>query len=179
MTSPASSASSPRAPTTTPPSTSRVTSWRGCERSAARGGRQQSPRSRRGTAAPLRQRAAHDVRDTTGHHMKPLWSYGFRPFFLLAAAFAATSVIVWVLVLRGAVALPPGLPPFAWHGHEMLFGSTSAVLAGFLLTAVRNWTGGQPTLEGRGLIVLVVIWLAGRVLALLPIAVPAAVHALV
>lgn len=111
--------------------------------------------------------------------MKPLWSYGFRPFFLLAAAFAATSVIVWVLVLRGAVALPPGLPPFSWHAHEMLFGFTSAVLAGFLLTAVRNWTGGQPTLEGRGLIVLVVIWLAGRVLALLPIAVPAAVHALV
>lgn len=108
--------------------------------------------------------------------MKPLWSYGFRPFFLLASAFAALSVVVWVLVLRGLVSVSPALPPFSWHAHEMTFGFTSAVIAGFLLTAVRNWTGGERTLEGRGLFALVCIWLAGRVLALVPAALPPVVH---
>lgn len=108
--------------------------------------------------------------------MKPLWSYGFRPFFLLASAFAALSILVWVLVLRGLVSISPALAPFSWHAHEMLFGFTSAVLAGFLLTAVRNWTGGQPTLEGRGLMALVVVWLAGRALALVPALVPPVLH---
>ncbi len=108
--------------------------------------------------------------------MRPLWSYGFRPFFLLASLAGAVLVIVWVFVLRGQLPAPTSLPLFSWHAHEMLFGFTAAVLAGFLLTAVRNWTGGQPTLEGRGLMALVVVWLLARVLALWPGQVPAALH---
>lgn len=111
--------------------------------------------------------------------MKALWSYGFRPFFLLASLFAAVSAVVWLLTLRGVLAASPSLPLFSWHAHEMLFGFTAAVLAGFLLTAVRNWTGGQPTLEGRGLMVLVAVWLSARVLALWPVAVPPLLHILV
>lgn len=108
--------------------------------------------------------------------MRPLWSYGFRPFFLLASLFAAVSVVVWVLILRGVLPASASLPLFSWHAHEMLFGFTAAVLAGFLLTAVRSWTGGQPTLEGPGLIALVMVWVTSRIFALWPAAVPPALH---
>ena len=91
-----------------------------------------------------------------------LFELGFRPFFLLAGLAAVLLVGVWLwLYLGGATA--PGLYYGAqlWHGHEMLFGFTLAVVAGFLLTAVRNWTQ-QPTPRGRALLGLVALWLAGR-----------------
>ena len=102
-----------------------------------------------------------------------LWSLGFRPFYLLAGVFSAISVLLWVAQFSG---LLPGayLRGPLWHGHEMLFGFTLAVIAGFLLTAVRNWTG-LPTPDGSPLMALAALWVAGRVLVLTPFAVAAAV----
>jgi len=86
---------------------------------------------------------------------------GFRPFFLLAAVFAAAMVPLWLLIIGGTVAPRPYLDPVSWHAHEMLFGFVAAVLAGFLLTAVGNWTK-RETAVGAPLAVLALLWLAGR-----------------
>ncbi|MBK7743793.1 MAG: NnrS family protein [Betaproteobacteria bacterium] len=102
-----------------------------------------------------------------------LWNLGFRPFYLLASGFAALSILLWVGQYAGYLPAVHVRDP-AWHGHEMLFGYTMAVVAGFLLTAVRNWTG-KPTPAGASLIALAVLWVAGRVLILTPYAVAAAV----
>jgi uncharacterized protein involved in response to NO len=101
-----------------------------------------------------------------------LWNLGFRPFYLLASAFAAISIVLWVLQYAGflPIAYPRGA---AWHGHELIFGYTLAVIAGFLLTAVRNWSG-RPTPTGGLLIALCALWLAGRLLVLSPYGVAAA-----
>lgn len=101
-----------------------------------------------------------------------LWNLGFRPFYLLASSFAALSVLLWVCQYAGY--LPRAyLQDPTWHGHEMLYGYTMAVVAGFLLTAVRNWTG-KPTPSGGWLIALAALWVAGRVLVLTPFPVVAA-----
>jgi len=95
-----------------------------------------------------------------------LWSIGFRPFYLLASAFSALSVLLWATQFSGV--LPSAyLQGPLWHAHEMLFGFTLAVIAGFLLTAVRNWTG-QSTPSGMPLMALAALWVAGRVLVLAP-----------
>ena len=91
----------------------------------------------------------------------PLLAYGFRPFFLLAAIFAALAVPLWLAAYMGALTLPSPLPTSLWHGHEMLFGYGAAVIAGFLLTAAPSWSG-RPPVSGIGLAVLALIWLAGR-----------------
>jgi len=96
----------------------------------------------------------------------PLLRLGFRPFYLLASIFAASSVAVWTARYAGWLAVPYGAGPL-WHAHEMLFGFTMAVVAGFLFTAVRNWTG-LPTPVGARLALIAVLWLAGRVLVLTP-----------
>ena len=97
-----------------------------------------------------------------------LWELGFRPFFLLASLFGAASVGLWTAQLSGW--LPSAyLHDSRWHAHEMLFGYALAVVAGFLLTAVRNWTG-MPTARGTTLVALVVLWIAGRILVLTPYA---------
>jgi len=93
----------------------------------------------------------------------PLWRLGFRPFYLLAAAFAATAVPAWLLAYLGL--LPQGPVNLLWHMHEMVFGFAVAVVAGFLLTAVQTWTG-LATPRGRCLQALVLLWLAGRCAAL-------------
>lgn len=101
-----------------------------------------------------------------------LWNLGFRPFYLCASVFSAISVLLWT-------AQYSGLLPFAylsshlWHGHEMLFGYAMAVVAGFLLTAVRAWTG-EPTAVGAPLMALVALWVAGRLLVLTPFSAAAA-----
>jgi uncharacterized protein involved in response to NO len=87
---------------------------------------------------------------------------GFRPFFLLAALFAALAVPIWVLILLGKVRPSAYLDAANWHAHEMLFGFVVAVVAGFLLTAVRNWTQ-RETLTGAPLLALAALWMAGRV----------------
>ncbi len=91
-----------------------------------------------------------------------LLALGFRPFFLLAGLFAAGVIPLWLAVYTGHVRLLTSLPPSAWHAHEMLFGFTGAVIAGFLLTAVRNWTN-VPTPSGAPLAGLALLWVAGRV----------------
>jgi uncharacterized protein involved in response to NO len=93
-----------------------------------------------------------------------LWNLGFRPFYLLASAFAAISVALWVLQYGGLVPVAYLQSP-VWHGHEMLFGFALAVITGFLFTAVRNWTG-RPTPTGAVLATIALLWLAGRLLAL-------------
>jgi len=102
-----------------------------------------------------------------------LWNLGFRPFYLLASIYAACSVVLWALEYAGY--LPTGyLRNPLWHGHEMLFGYTIAVVAGFLFTAVRNWTQ-RPTPTGLALAAYALLWLAGRVLVLAPYPMVAAV----
>ena len=86
--------------------------------------------------------------------------YGFRPFFLLNGIFAVLVVLMWTLLLHGE--WPSGPASFAlWHAHEMLVGFAMATVAGFLLTAIPNWTG-RPRLEGQLLGWLVLAWLCGR-----------------
>ena len=90
-----------------------------------------------------------------------LLSFGFRPFFLSAAVWAALSVTLWVLMLSGRLELPTAFDPVSWHAHEALFGYLGAVVAGFLLTAVPNWTG-RPPVVGWPLLGLFTLWLLGR-----------------
>jgi uncharacterized protein involved in response to NO len=76
-----------------------------------------------------------------------LFSHGFRPFFLFGAIYAGAMVPLWLAVFAGDVSLPTAFAPRDWHVHEMLFGYVGAVIAGFLLTAVPNWTGRLPIQE--------------------------------
>lgn len=93
-----------------------------------------------------------------------LFQKGFRPFFLLASLHGVVVTLVWVLALRGVV-LPGGHGgPQLWHAHEMLFGFSCAVVAGFLLTAVGNWTG-RETATGPLLAALATLWLLARIVA--------------
>lgn len=94
-------------------------------------------------------------------------SYGFRPFFLSAALFAGLAVPVWVVMVAEATAPDFLYPPREWHVHEMFFGFLPAVIAGFLLTAVPNWTG-RPPVRGMPLLSLLILWLAGRLLLSVP-----------
>ncbi len=89
-------------------------------------------------------------------------SQGFRPFFLLAGIWAPLSMGLFVAMYQGHIALPTAFDAVVWHYHEMLFGYVAAVLAGFALTAIPNWTGRLP-LQGAPLLGLVLLWLAGRV----------------
>lgn len=90
-----------------------------------------------------------------------LFSYGFRPFFLLAGVCAALLVPAWLCILMQGFVPIPGIAPHFWHGHEMIYGFAAAAIAGFLLTAVPSWTGARG-FAGMPLIALVVLWLAGR-----------------
>lgn len=92
-------------------------------------------------------------------HTFSLWALAFRPFYLLAAAFAAIAIPVWALVFSGVFDTP--IPGMWWHAHEMIFGFAVAVIIGFLFTAARNWTG-IDTPDGGLLMGLVVLWLLGR-----------------
>lgn len=96
--------------------------------------------------------------------LSPLWSIGFRPFFMAAGLSSASFLLLWLLIFTGRLSLPLGIP---WHAHEMLLGFCSAVLAGFILTATQNWSGRRG-LHGRPLQIMIGIWLLGRVGMLLP-----------
>lgn len=91
-----------------------------------------------------------------------LLSYGFRPFFLFGAIYAGLAVLAWLPLFSGALELWTDFSPVDWHVHEMLYGYLPAVVTGFLLTAIPNWTGRLP-IQGMPLLVLVAVWLAGRV----------------
>ena len=92
---------------------------------------------------------------------QPVFNLGFRPLFLLAGVFAALIIPLWLAFFTGLWPAPPYPGLLGWHAHEMLFGYTIAVVAGFLLTAVPNWTG-LPTAKGSLLAVLAFLWLAAR-----------------
>lgn len=94
------------------------------------------------------------------------FALGFRPFFLAAGVFAVVLMGAWLLILHGRLDTGAWAAP-VWHGHEMLFGFTVAVIAGFLLTAAQNWTG-LATPSGAPLAGLFLLWLAGRAGFLLP-----------
>ncbi|MBN9056043.1 MAG: NnrS family protein, partial [Rhizobiales bacterium] len=94
-----------------------------------------------------------------------LFSYGFRPFFLAGGVWAVVAMVLWIATITGRIDLAGDYGAPNWHAHEMLFGFASAVLAGFLLTAVPNWTGRLPV-SGWPLAGLFGLWCAGR-LALL------------
>lgn len=97
-----------------------------------------------------------------GYKGPAILSYGFRPFFLSAGIWAALTVAIWLPVLAGQIALPTAFAPLEWHAHELIYGFVPAALAGFLLTAVPNWTGRLPV-TGMPLLALFLIWVAGRV----------------
>lgn len=97
----------------------------------------------------------------------PLFRLAFRPFFLLGSLFAVSAILLWVIFLTGDfVDWQPAGGWLAWHRHELVFGFATAIIAGFLLTAVQAWTG-FPGLSGRPLIVLTLVWLTARVAWLL------------
>jgi uncharacterized protein involved in response to NO len=89
-------------------------------------------------------------------------SYGFRPFFLLGAAYAGIGILIWLPLLFGEIRIPTAFSPLDWHIHEMLYGYVPAVMTGFLLTAIPNWTGRLP-LQGGPLAALAALWIVGRV----------------
>lgn len=95
-----------------------------------------------------------------------LFAYGFRPFFLGGAIWAVVALALWVFQLSGNVILPTKLSPLDWHIHEMLYGYVAAIVAGFLLTAIPNWTGRLP-ICGGSLAALAMLWLGGRLSMLL------------
>lgn len=90
-----------------------------------------------------------------------LWDGAFRPLFLAAGVWAAFAMVPWLLMLDGLLALPTRFTPLDWHVHEMLFGFVTAAIAGFLLTAIPNWTS-RPPVAGWKLAILLVLWAMGR-----------------
>ncbi|SDB39727.1 uncharacterized protein involved in response to NO [Pseudidiomarina indica] len=103
--------------------------------------------------------------------MWPLLRQAFRPLFLLGASFSAIAMALWITVLGGHLNLPVYGQVMFWHAHEMLFGFVAAIVVGFLLTAVQNWTGLRAT-HGKTLGILMVVWLAARLLMLFGAAAP-------
>jgi uncharacterized protein involved in response to NO len=95
--------------------------------------------------------------------MPVFFALGFRPFFLLAGFLAIFLMAIWVPAFVGGIIFNPYYGQIGWHSHEMIFGYAVAVIAGFLLTAVRNWSG-RPTPAGAPLAGLALLWLLGRVL---------------
>lgn len=96
-----------------------------------------------------------------------LFSYGFRPFFLAGGLVAIATMVLWILALAGKLEIGGSYGAHHWHAHEMLFGFAPAVVAGFLLTSIPNWTGRLPV-SGRPLMALLALWLAGRLALLQP-----------
>src|SRR3954452_10611319 len=90
-----------------------------------------------------------------------LLSYGFRPFFLFGAIYAGLAVLAWLPIFGGELELWTAFSPVDWHVHEMLYGYVPAVVTGFLLTAIPNWTGRLP-IQGKPLALLFGSWVAGR-----------------
>ncbi|PWG16698.1 NnrS family protein [Salibaculum griseiflavum] len=112
--------------------------------------------------------SAEQMRAWTG---PALFSFGFRPFFLFGAVWVLVAMVLWLAMLAGAVWLPTRFDPVSWHAHEFLFGYLGAVLAGFLLTAVPNWTGRFPIVGWR-LAGLFALWVAGRIAVLVSATLP-------
>lgn len=100
--------------------------------------------------------------DQTAYTGPALLVQGFRPFFLAAGLWAIAAMAWWVWMLAGGSPPPTVFDSVVWHAHEMLFGFVVAAIAGFLLTAIPNWTGRLPV-RGWRLAGLAGLWLAGRI----------------
>jgi len=99
--------------------------------------------------------------------LTPILRQAFRPFFFFATLFSVLAIGIWALVLSGLLQITPYGNVFFWHQHEMLFGFVAAIIVGFLLTAVQNWTGMRAT-HGWPLLLLLLLWCAGRILMFIP-----------
>ncbi len=98
----------------------------------------------------------------------PLLRLGFRPFFLLGSLYAVIAIGVWVWMFQAGQPSILQVPALWWHVHEMLFGFAMAIVVGFVLTAVQNWTGINGTKQAR-LAILIVLWLLPRILLWTPV----------
>ena len=107
-----------------------------------------------------------------------LFSYGFRPFFLGGAVWSAACIVLWIPQFMGEWLFRTAYTPLDWHIHEMLYGYVAAVAAGFLLTAIPNWTGRLPICGGP-LAALAALWLSGRLVMLLSVQTGIALAALI
>lgn len=114
---------------------------------------------------------ADQANETSGYQGSAFFSYGFRPFFLGAALFAGAAVPAWILLLVGVSESELFAAAREWHVHEMVFGFLPAVITGFLLTAIPNWTDRTP-IRGSVLMLLFALWLAGRLVMALPFLTP-------
>ena len=105
--------------------------------------------------------------------LSPFWGRGFRPFFFCGSLFTVLGVAVWGAFYAGFDLLPPTLfmDPVSWHAHEMIYGFSMAIVAGFLLTAVANWTGGAPARQIH-LAGLCALWLIGRIVMAVDLGLP-------
>jgi uncharacterized protein involved in response to NO len=112
------------------------------------------------------------VSGVTGRGTPVFLTQGFRPFFLAAGCWAAAALTLWIVMLVTGTALPSRFDPLSWHIHEMLFGFAMAVIAGFLLTAIPNWTKRLPV-HGFPLALLAGLWLVGRIACLISALMPA------
>ena len=109
----------------------------------------------------------------------PILRLGFRPFFLSAGIFSIIAMAIWMASYVFSVEFKfSGLSPNIWHAHEMMFGYVMAVVAGFLLTAIKNWTG-EEVLRGKALGFLFLVWLVARLLPLSGLLIPIEVIAVV
>ncbi len=102
------------------------------------------------------------LRRRRGYAGPVVFSYGFRPFFFGGAVWAALGILLWLPQHFGELSLPTTLSPLDWHIHEMIYGYVAAIVTGFVLTAIPNWTGRLPV-NGYPLAGLAALWLAGRV----------------
>lgn len=115
------------------------------------------------STAPAKAPELHMIVPRTRPDRLPaILSNGFRPFFLFGALYGGATVLIWLPMTRGAVETSSLFVPVDWHSHELLFGYLAAVLTGFLLTAIPNWTGRLPV-QGYPLLGLVLLWIVGRV----------------
>jgi len=110
---------------------------------------------------------AEQASEGSSYRGPAFFSYGFRPFFLGAALFASVAVPLWILLLAEVGHSNFLYPARDWHVHEMVFGFLPAVITGFMLTAIPNWTD-RPPIRGYELMLLFALWLAGRVLIAIP-----------
>ena len=112
------------------------------------------------------------ARDTARRQATAFLTLGFRPFFLAAGLWSAAAIALWIVMFATGTALASRFDPLTWHIHEMLFGFVMAAVAGFLLTAIPNWTQ-RPAVSGDKLALLVGLWSLGRIACLVSALVPA------
>ena len=101
------------------------------------------------------------------NYVDVVFSYAFRPFFLLIGVYALLMLLAWAFYLSGVIVWPEGITPRVRHGHEMIFGFAGGAIAGFLLTAVATWTN-RPPVSGAALIAMSAVWVLARLGGFLP-----------